>query len=52
VTVTDADGLFAEFQAAGARVTRAIENSSYGMRDFNIADPDGNTLGFGQAGSS
>jgi uncharacterized glyoxalase superfamily protein PhnB len=52
VMVTDADRLFAEFQAAGAHVTRAIENSSYGMRDFNIADPDGNTLGFGQPGPS
>jgi hypothetical protein len=29
-------------------VTRPIEDSSYGVRDFNVADPDGNNPGFGQ----
>jgi predicted enzyme related to lactoylglutathione lyase len=48
VTVDDADSLWAEVQKAGVRVMRPIENSSYGGRDFTIADPDGNTLGFGQ----
>jgi uncharacterized glyoxalase superfamily protein PhnB len=48
VTVDDADALYAELQRAGVVVTRAIEDSSYGMRDFNIADADGNNLGFGQ----
>ena len=36
-------------QSAGVRVTRAIEDSGYGMRDFTIADADGNNLGFGQS---
>jgi predicted enzyme related to lactoylglutathione lyase len=49
ITVDDADSLWAEVQMAGVRVTRPIEDSSYGMRDFNIADPDGNNLSFGQA---
>ena len=48
VTVDGIDALYAELQKTGVRVTRAIEDSSYGMRDFNIADADGNTLGFGQ----
>ena len=48
ITVEDADSVWAEVQKAGVRVTRPIENSGYGMRDFNIADPDGNSLGFGQ----
>jgi uncharacterized glyoxalase superfamily protein PhnB len=48
ITVEDAGALYAEFQKAGVKVTRAIEDSSYGMRDFNIADLDGNSLGFGQ----
>ena len=48
ITVDDADSVWAEVQKAGVRVTRPIENSGYGMRDFNIADPDGNNLGFGQ----
>jgi predicted enzyme related to lactoylglutathione lyase len=48
ITVDDADAVWAQVQKAGVRVLRPIEDSSYGMRDFNIADPDGNTLGFGQ----
>jgi uncharacterized glyoxalase superfamily protein PhnB len=48
ITVEDADSVWAEVQKAGMRVTRAIEDSGYGMRDLNIADPDGNNLGFGQ----
>jgi uncharacterized glyoxalase superfamily protein PhnB len=42
-----ADALHAEFQQAGVRVTRPIEDSNYGARDFTIADADGNTLTFG-----
>jgi uncharacterized glyoxalase superfamily protein PhnB len=49
ITVDEVDALYAEFQQAGVRITRPIEDSSYGARDFNIADVDGNTLGFGQA---
>lgn len=48
ITVDDVDSLWAEVQKAGVRVTRPIENSGYRMRDFNIVDPDGNVLGFGQ----
>lgn len=48
ITVDGVDALYAEVEKAGVRVTRAIEDSSYGMRDFNIADADGNTIGFGQ----
>lgn len=48
ITVDDIDALYTELQKASVRVTRAIEDSTYGMRDFNIADADGNTLGFGE----
>jgi predicted enzyme related to lactoylglutathione lyase len=48
ITVDDADAVWAEVQRAGVRVIRPIENSDYGMRDFSIADPDGNNLGIGQ----
>lgn len=40
--------IWEEVQKAGVSVTRSIENSGYGMRDFNVADPDGNNLSFGQ----
>jgi predicted enzyme related to lactoylglutathione lyase len=49
ITVDDADAIWSVVQQAGVRVLRPIEDSNYGMRDFNIADPDGNTLGFGQS---
>jgi uncharacterized glyoxalase superfamily protein PhnB len=48
IDVDDADALFEEFRRAGVEIQRAIEDSSYGMRDFNIKDLDGNVLGFGQ----
>jgi uncharacterized glyoxalase superfamily protein PhnB len=48
IVVDDADAIWAEVQRAGVRVTRSIEDSNYGMRDFSIADVDGNDLGFGQ----
>jgi uncharacterized glyoxalase superfamily protein PhnB len=41
------DDLYTEYGRAGVRFTRAIEDSSYGNRDFTIADADGNILGFG-----
>lgn len=52
ITVTDADATFAEVQEARVTVTRPIENASYGSRDFTIADPDGNSIGFGQSRDS
>jgi predicted enzyme related to lactoylglutathione lyase len=39
------DALFALLQKAGVTIVRAIEDSSYGLRDFVIADVDGNELG-------
>lgn len=45
--IENVDLLYQEFVANGAHVDRPIEDSPYGMRDFNIADPDGNVLGFG-----
>jgi uncharacterized glyoxalase superfamily protein PhnB len=49
VTVDNVDAIWAEVQQAEIRVTRPIENSGYGMRDFTIVDADGNNLGFGQS---
>jgi uncharacterized glyoxalase superfamily protein PhnB len=41
------DAIYAEYQRTGVRFTRTIEDSSYGNRDFSIADVDGNELTFG-----
>ena len=47
VFVEDVDALYAEFAASGARVLKPPQDYAYGMRDFDIADPDGNQLTFG-----
>lgn len=43
----DVDALCAELTAAGANITRPLENAIYGMREFEVTDPDGNVLCFG-----
>lgn len=45
--VTEVDALYAEFTATGA-APDAVKDQPYGMRDFYLKDPDGNTLAFGQ----
>lgn len=44
--VSDADALHAEFAAEGLAPT-ALENREYGLREFDIVDPDGHRLAFG-----
>ena len=40
--------LFQELQDRGANITRPIEDTVYGMREFEVTDPDGNVLCFGE----
>jgi catechol 2,3-dioxygenase-like lactoylglutathione lyase family enzyme len=40
--------LHAEFAAAGANVVRPVEGTIYGMLEFEILDPDGNRVCFGE----
>ena len=47
VFVTEVDRLCEELRSRGARVLVEPKNYPYGMRDFAIADPDGNQLAFG-----
>lgn len=48
IYVADADALFQDLRARGAEVTRAPEDTNYGCRDFDVRDPDGHLLCFGQ----
>ncbi len=48
VFVTDVDALYEACVSAGAKITRKIEDSPYGLRDFNLSDPDGNVILFGE----
>jgi predicted enzyme related to lactoylglutathione lyase len=47
VFVTDVDALHAELVARGAKVLQPPRDYPYGMRDFGVADLDGNQLTFG-----
>jgi catechol 2,3-dioxygenase-like lactoylglutathione lyase family enzyme len=48
VYVDDVDALAAELASRGIALEREIENQDYGCRDFDIRDPDGHLIGFGQ----
>ncbi|MBR0827259.1 VOC family protein [Bradyrhizobium manausense] len=52
VFVRDVDGLYAELVARGARTLKAPQTYAYGMRDFDVLDPDGNQLVFGMGVSA
>ncbi len=43
----DADALHAEFKGKGVEIVRELENTFYGLRDFDVRDPDGHLLAFG-----
>lgn len=43
----EVDSCFAAIKSRGAIVKYAPRNWPYGMRDFRVADPDGNHLSFG-----
>ena len=47
VFVEDVDAVHAELVSRGARVLMAPRDYAYGMRDFNVADLDGNQLTIG-----
>lgn len=48
IRITDIDTYHARLVHAGVRITVPIDDRSYGLRDFRIADPSGNQLDFGQ----
>lgn len=47
VAVEDADAHYARAKAAGAEITREIEDTSYGSREYSALDLDGHTWHFG-----
>src|SRR5689334_923796 len=38
----EVDVLFERWQAAGARIVEGVENKPWNLREFRVADPDGN----------
>lgn len=47
VGVANIDSYYAELKQRGIEAS-AIGNRDYGMRDFEVIDPDGNRLAFGE----
>ena len=48
IHVSNLQELFKEFESAGATITRPITKTVYNMLEFEITDPDGNRLCFGE----
>ncbi|MEQ9401965.1 MAG: glyoxalase superfamily protein [Cyclobacteriaceae bacterium] len=48
IFVHDVDAVYQEYQQSGAEITRTIDNRDYGMRDFDVRDPNGFILVFGK----
>jgi uncharacterized glyoxalase superfamily protein PhnB len=47
VIVADPDGLHDRARAAGAEITRELQDTDYGSREFSARDPEGNVWSFG-----
>ena len=43
----EVDTLYDDLVKKGVKINSPIGDQAYGLRDFNISDPDGNMLGFG-----
>ncbi|MDJ0946616.1 MAG: VOC family protein [Kiloniellales bacterium] len=52
IHVSGLAAICAELEARGAPITRPIEDTVYGMREFEVTDPDGNVLCFGEDADS
>jgi uncharacterized glyoxalase superfamily protein PhnB len=48
VTVTDVDGLFAEYRVSGVEFTQTLASKPWGMREFGIRTVDGHRIMFGE----
>jgi len=44
----EVDAYYQKLVASGVEVTCALATYPYGMRDFQIQDPDGNLVNFGR----
>jgi uncharacterized glyoxalase superfamily protein PhnB len=47
VIVADADAAYERAQGAGAEITRELQDTDYGSREFSARDPEGNAWSFG-----
>ena len=45
----DIESLYTEFLSKGVDIPNPLLERDYGMKDFDVADPDGHILAFGQS---
>lgn len=48
VFVSDADAVYEEYRSKGVTIATPPEDQDYAMRDFDLVDPNGHFLTFGQ----
>jgi len=48
INCDEVDTYYEGLQSKGATISAPLDNRPYGMRDFAVDDPDGNTLVFGK----
>ena len=46
VEVSNVQGLFKEFKARGVEFAQTLKKQAWGGSDFQVRDPDGNTISF------
>jgi hypothetical protein len=49
VKLTGVESLYADYQQKGVEILHPLRMEEYGMKEFMIADLDGNTINFGEA---
>jgi len=47
VAVNDVDAHYEQAKASGAEITREIEDTDYGSREYTVRDPEGHVWSFG-----
>jgi uncharacterized glyoxalase superfamily protein PhnB len=47
VVVSDPDAMYERAKAGGAEISRELQDTDYGSRDFSARDPEGNVWSFG-----
>ena len=47
VIVSDTDAVYERAKAAGAEISRELQDTEYGSREFTARDPEGNVWSFG-----
>jgi catechol 2,3-dioxygenase-like lactoylglutathione lyase family enzyme len=48
IKLTGVESLYAEYQKKVVKIVHPLRTEEYEMKEFMIADPDGNTINFGE----